>query len=76
MSEIDEDAKFENISREEFAETVARYGKALALIAGHAGKTLISTEHGQPYSIGANAAFEDMAAVARDALRLPTPSPQ
>lgn len=46
---------------------------ALTLIASHAGKTLISVEHGQPYSIGANAAFEQLAGIAADALAKAAP---
>lgn len=45
-----------------------RLAQALRAIADNAGKTLISMEHGNPYSLGANAAFEQVAAVASDAL--------
>lgn len=41
---------------------------ALELIAAFKGKTLISVEHGRPYSIGANDAFEQAADIAATAL--------
>ena len=48
--------------------------EALASISAFSGQTLISVTHGQPYSIGANAAFEETAAIARAALTPKEPS--
>lgn len=45
-----------------------RYETALLIIAACKGKTLISVELGRPYTIGANAAFEECAAWAEAAL--------
>ena len=56
-----------------------RYETALMLIGALKGKTLLSIEHGQPYSIGANAAFEECASFANAALEQDPPqahSPQ
>lgn len=52
----------------EAADRIEELERALTFIASHSGQTLISVEHGQPYSIGANAAFESMAATAKEAL--------
>ena len=54
----------------EWRERAERYETALHLIAAFKGQTLISVEHGQPYSIGANAAFEECASFASSALLL------
>ena len=40
----------------------------MEFIAAHKGKTLISTEHGEGYSHGANAGFEQLASAAEDAI--------
>lgn len=52
----------------EWRSKAERYETALMLIAANKGKTLLSVEHGQPYSIGANAAFEECASLAEVAL--------
>ncbi len=44
------------------------YRSALNLISNFGGKTLISMSYGQAYSLGANAAFEQCADIAKDAL--------
>lgn len=60
---------------DKFGETALRVAdernemaKALRFIAAHAGQTLLSMEYGQPYSIGAHDAFNQMAEVATDVL--------
>lgn len=60
------DALTARVSR--LLEAVEGAEKALAFIAAHKGKTLISTEHGSGYSHGANAGFEQLANAAEDAL--------
>jgi hypothetical protein len=55
----------ERTARAELEAQVERMREGLNGIASFSGKTLISVDLGHPYSIGANAAFEEAAALAR-----------
>ncbi len=69
MSTKTQSVNWDRAASEDVWAELDRYRKALEFIAAHAGQTLISTEHGQPYSIGANVAFDTMADVAQEALK-------